>query len=245
MTYPCGIIRDLLPLYIDDVCNDESKQAVKAHLSECENCRSYYESMKSTEGFIAKENDNSEDMKMANSLKNVKLRINKKIRNIVLCSVAAVLLFVIGFNVLFSAAIKEVPPQDVSVSADVYPLEELIENPADDAPNSESVTIFSNEDDTSPKIEIKFPELGKVTLTEDTIQKTKYATVISVSSEYFIKTIKQETKDDAIYISAFKTTLLNNKAESYQKTMTSLEFREINKIVFVDDNGKETILWSK
>lgn len=27
MTYPCGIIRDLLPLYIDDVCNEESKQA--------------------------------------------------------------------------------------------------------------------------------------------------------------------------------------------------------------------------
>ena len=56
MTYPCGIIRDLLPLYIDDVCNEESKQAVENHLSECEKCRNYYNSMKSTEGFVAKEN---------------------------------------------------------------------------------------------------------------------------------------------------------------------------------------------
>lgn len=28
MTYPYGIIRDLLPLYIDEVCNEDSKQAV-------------------------------------------------------------------------------------------------------------------------------------------------------------------------------------------------------------------------
>ena len=67
MTYPCGIIRDLLPLYLDNVCNEESKQAVENHLSECEKCRSYYETMKSTDGFVEKQNDNSEDMKMANS----------------------------------------------------------------------------------------------------------------------------------------------------------------------------------
>ena len=45
MPYPCGIIRDLLPLYIDDICYEESKQAVENHLSECEKCRNYYESM--------------------------------------------------------------------------------------------------------------------------------------------------------------------------------------------------------
>lgn len=80
---------------------------------------------------------------------------------------------------------------------------------------------------------------------EDTIEKCKYATVVSISSEYFLRTIKQETKGDTIYISAFKTTLFNNKAENYQKTMNSLEFNEINKIIFVDDNEKETVMWSK
>ena len=245
MTYPCGIIRDLLPLYLDNVCNEESKQAVENHLSECEKCRSYYETMKSTDGFVEKQNDNSEDMKMANSLKNVKLKINQKIRNIILCSVAAVLLFVIGFNVLFNAAIKEVSPDAVSVSANVFSLEELVENPAQSVPDSESVIIFSSDSDNSQKVDIKIPELGNVTLTEDTIEKCKYATVVSISSEYFLRTIKQETKGDTIYIYAFKTTLFNNRAENYQKTMNSLEFKEINKIIFVDDNGKETVLWSK
>ena len=71
MNYPCGIIKDLLPLYIDDVCNEESRKAVEFHLSECENCRNYYESMKSPEGFIEKNMDKSEDMNMADRLKSV------------------------------------------------------------------------------------------------------------------------------------------------------------------------------
>lgn len=245
MTYPCGIIRDLLPLYIDDVCNEESKQAVENHLSECEKCRNYYKSMKSTEGFVAKENDNSEDMKMANNLKNVKSKINKKIRNIVLGAVAAMVFVIVGVTLLFNVALKEVSPDDVIVSANVYSFEELIENSASNVPNSESVTIYSDDSDNSQKIEVRIPEIGEITVTEDTIEKNKYVTVFSVSSEYFIRTIKHEIKGDTIYISAFKTTLLNNKAESYQKTMTSLQFSEINRIVFVEDDGKETVLWSK
>ena len=245
MTYPCGIIRDLLPLYIDDVCNEESKQAVENHLSECEKCRNYYNSMKSTEGFVAKENDNSEDMKMANNLKNVKSKINKKIRNIVLGAVAAMVFVIVGVTLLFNVALKEVSPDDVIVSANVYSFEELIENSASNVPNSESVTIYSDDSDNSQKIEVRIPEIGEITVTEDTIEKNKYVTVFSVSSEYFIRTIKHEIKGDTIYISAFKTTLLNDKAESYQKTMTSLQFSEINRIVFVEDDGKETVLWSK
>ena len=245
MTYPCGIIRDLLPLYIDNVCNEESKQAVENHLSECEKCRNYYKSMKSTEGFVAKENDNSEDMKMANNLKNVKSKINKKIRNIVLGAVAAMVFVIVGVTLLFNVALKEVSPDDVIVSANVYSFEELIENSASNVPNSESVTIYSDDSDNSQKIEVRIPEIGEITVTEDTIEKNKYVTVFSVSSEYFIRTIKHEIKGDTIYISAFKTTLLNNKAESYQKTMTSLQFSEINRIVYVEDDGKETVLWSK
>ena len=245
MTYPCGIIRDLLPLYIDDVCNEESKQAVQNHLSECEECRSYYEAMKSTEGFEDKRSDNSEDSKMASSLKNVKNTINKKIRNIVLCAVAAVLVVIFGFNLLFNVAIKNVSLEDITVFANVYSLAELIENPASEVPVSESVTIFSDENDNSEKIQVKIPELGTITLTEDTIEKCQSATVISVGSEYFLRTIESEVKDNTIYITACKTTLLNNKALDYQKQIYSFELQEINRIVFVNRNGAETVLWSR
>ena len=46
MKYPCGIIKDLLPLYIDDVCAPESKEAIEAHLSDCAGCKHFYEAMK-------------------------------------------------------------------------------------------------------------------------------------------------------------------------------------------------------
>lgn len=49
MNLTCGIIKDLLPLYAENLCGDESKEAVEAHLSECENCRSSLEEMRKTE----------------------------------------------------------------------------------------------------------------------------------------------------------------------------------------------------
>ena len=39
MKIPCEIIRDLLPLYVDGVCSEESKKAVKEHLPDCAACR--------------------------------------------------------------------------------------------------------------------------------------------------------------------------------------------------------------
>lgn len=45
MKYSCEMIRDLLALYMDDVCSEESKKAVKEHLQECEDCRRMLQDM--------------------------------------------------------------------------------------------------------------------------------------------------------------------------------------------------------
>ena len=34
----CSIIEDLLPLYCDNICSEESKQMVEGHLRDCEHC---------------------------------------------------------------------------------------------------------------------------------------------------------------------------------------------------------------
>ena len=44
----CSIIKDLLPLYVDDCCSDESCQVIEEHLKNCADCKSTYESMKRT-----------------------------------------------------------------------------------------------------------------------------------------------------------------------------------------------------
>jgi len=245
MNYPCGIIKDLLPLYIDDVCTPESKEAIEIHLTECKTCRNFYEAMKSTEGFVGSEYCSENDKKMVNSLKHVKSKINKKIKHVILCAVAAIVIITGGMYLLFNAPIKDVSLEDVSISANVYSLAELIENPPANVPESESVSIFSDENDTSKQIEVKIPELGRLTLTEDVIEKCKCVSTIFVESEYFLREVKKDIKDHTIYISAFRTSILNNKTGIFNTQMIDLEFQEINKIVYVDKNGTETLLWSK
>ena len=39
METKCDIIQDLMPLYCDSVCSEDSKQAVETHIQECERCR--------------------------------------------------------------------------------------------------------------------------------------------------------------------------------------------------------------
>ena len=38
MKLSCDIIRDLLPLYYDKVCSDDTNKVIEEHLEECESC---------------------------------------------------------------------------------------------------------------------------------------------------------------------------------------------------------------
>ncbi len=41
----CEIIRDLMPLYLDDCCSEGSGRLVKEHIEECDSCRNLLEEM--------------------------------------------------------------------------------------------------------------------------------------------------------------------------------------------------------
>ena len=43
----CNTIRDILPLYVDGVVSDDTRNMVTKHLERCEECRNKYEAMKS------------------------------------------------------------------------------------------------------------------------------------------------------------------------------------------------------
>ena len=42
----CSVIRDLLPLYLDEVCSEDTKKLVERHLAECADCRKTLEEMR-------------------------------------------------------------------------------------------------------------------------------------------------------------------------------------------------------
>ena len=42
----CNIVLDLLPLYVDEVCSEDTKQYIEEHMKACEVCKKEYEEMK-------------------------------------------------------------------------------------------------------------------------------------------------------------------------------------------------------
>ena len=52
---PCEIIQDLLPLYVDNVCNAKSRLYIEEHLATCAECRNYLASLKEEIPMLKKE----------------------------------------------------------------------------------------------------------------------------------------------------------------------------------------------
>ena len=88
----CSLIKDLLPLYIDDLCSKESTEVIKNHLEVCEECNKEHETLKS-EPKIKPQQDNSQEL-----IKKVNKRFGKEKKKAVLktLSVILVVLILIG-----------------------------------------------------------------------------------------------------------------------------------------------------
>lgn len=81
MKINCGIAKDLLPLYVDEVCSQESKGAIEEHLSECQDCKNYYEQLKAPTPYYNEENIKKEfEQKQISSLKSAKKKWKKSKR---------------------------------------------------------------------------------------------------------------------------------------------------------------------
>lgn len=48
----CDIIRDLLPLYVDGVCSQDSAKLVEEHLTDCQSCRELLDKLRGEEEII-------------------------------------------------------------------------------------------------------------------------------------------------------------------------------------------------
>lgn len=73
MKYSCEIIKDLLPLYHDKVCSEESSEAIREHLANCSGCQEYLDKLNAAASLCPDECDN-EQVKAAN-LRGIKSNI--------------------------------------------------------------------------------------------------------------------------------------------------------------------------
>lgn len=49
MKMKCTVIQDLLPSYADNICSEDTKELVREHMAECEQCKEKLERMRNTE----------------------------------------------------------------------------------------------------------------------------------------------------------------------------------------------------
>ena len=74
----CPIVRDLLPLYVDNLVSEESALEIEKHLKDCPDCRECFEHMKS--GILKEENKKREETnREINYLKKIKKNTAKKV----------------------------------------------------------------------------------------------------------------------------------------------------------------------
>lgn len=88
---PCEIIKDLMPLYVDELTSETTNDEIKNHLEACETCKSYFERMKEE---IQKEA--KIDLEMAEKEINYLKKIQKSANQKILIGIISVLILLGG-----------------------------------------------------------------------------------------------------------------------------------------------------
>ncbi len=78
MKYRCRVIRDLLPLYVDGVCSEESCLIVEEHIKECEECRNLLEEMTHNSSVPRAPENPANEQSKANGFRKLKKNVMKK-----------------------------------------------------------------------------------------------------------------------------------------------------------------------
>lgn len=131
MEYKCGLIKDLMPLYHDGVCSEDSAAAVEEHLAHCEACKDAYQALLRSDGVGPNVPPNPEPPALGESLKRVKRRSTWKMVIACVLAVAVLAAGVTGAGLWLNAD-TIVMPEDLIANAEVetvsvYPVKEYNE----------------------------------------------------------------------------------------------------------------------
>ncbi|MDR1070377.1 MAG: zf-HC2 domain-containing protein [Gracilibacteraceae bacterium] len=90
MKMSCEIIKDLLPLYLDGVCSNDSKAAVEDHLLGCDKCQAELRAMQKPLPLDRTEQNLDEAEAVKNLSRRWKKGMNKSLLKGVLLTIAAI-----------------------------------------------------------------------------------------------------------------------------------------------------------
>lgn len=111
MKYNCEIIKDLLPLYVDNICSNQTREIVEEHLNECADCRAYLKELKET---IIIENSDDKAEEMTNVLKKLKNKIIKRNIVIAILNIFIIILTLFGTYKYLENANLQIKSSDIN-----------------------------------------------------------------------------------------------------------------------------------
>ena len=97
----CEVIKDLIPLYIDEVLSEESCKLVQSHLAVCSDCKNYYEKMQNLD-FNFTKGKTSEEI---NVIKKIRRKITAK--KLILICLTAIIVAAITFCGYYGLVLKQ------------------------------------------------------------------------------------------------------------------------------------------
>ena len=110
-TLPCDIVRDLLPLYHDEVVSDATRQSVSAHLDGCPPCRAEYDALCAALPAEGPEEDSTQS-KFSGMMKKIK---RKRIIVTTLVALIACGLLVGLIAFLYEVPLVDIPLEDAEI----------------------------------------------------------------------------------------------------------------------------------
>ena len=81
MKNECSVVRDILPLYLENMVSEETAESIKEHLENCPECAAEFEAMKSgkTVEKIGEEVKSDFEAEVLKSIKNIRKKFRKKV----------------------------------------------------------------------------------------------------------------------------------------------------------------------
>ena len=125
MKLPCYLVRDLLPLYKDEVCEPETAADVREHLEGCPDCRTLWETLQ-TAAPLEEAVDQAKAQEQAAALRRVKhTQQKKRVQTILVTLLVVILLGGGGLGLYFHAVETYLEyPQESILGVEEEPISE-------------------------------------------------------------------------------------------------------------------------
>ena len=116
MKINCDVVKDLLPQYYDGTLKEDTRNLVKAHLDECEECRAYLEEIKKINEELDKGvMPETPRMGEIGALNKIKKRLAHKRLVTVIVTIAAVFVVILGAYIYANMHYTYIPYEDTGI----------------------------------------------------------------------------------------------------------------------------------